>query len=367
MGDRGGDPRGLLRVERERLPGVDLAEAARAGAPVAEDHERRGAVGPALVDVRARGLFAHRVQVEIAHQPLRGPEPATQVGPHPHPLRSPGVGLDPLRDSRLGQAPEQAHRSAPASRLARERGEVVGVFAPHDVLAFHDPVGEVRGELGDHGVDERTHLRGGSEHARQRRDTPIGDTARDDVLEHPEIGIDVERESVTGAAARDLHPDRGDLLVTDPDARVTRLALGRDAEVGERVDEHTFECPHVRHDVAQSVAPVGEGDDRVADQLPGTVIRDVAAAIRTHEVGTDVRRRHQHVGRIGRGAEGEHVRVFEEQQVVVVGAPVERALELVGFAVRNATEPPRPEHQSSSASQSRVSSSVCIARRNAAA
>ena len=153
------------------------------------------------------------------------------------------------------------------------------MLTPHDVLAFHDAVGEVRGEPRHHRVDDPVEIGRGSEHPRQRRDAPIGDATRDDVFEHPEIGVDVERESVTGAAACDLHPDRGDLLVTDPDAGIARLALGRDSEIGERVDEHAFECTHVRHDVAQSVTPVGQRDDRVPDQLPGPVIGDVAAAI----------------------------------------------------------------------------------------
>ena len=201
----------------------------------------------------------------------------------------------------------------------------------------------------------------------QRRDAPIGDATRDDVLEHREIGVDVEREAVPGAAARDLHADGGDLLVAHPDAGISRLAVGRDAELGERVDEHTLERAHVGHDVAQAVAPVGQRDDRVPDELARPVIGDVAPAIRDARGRRRPCRRHQHVGRVGGGAERVHVRVLEQQQVVVTGTRVERALELVGFAVRNATEPSCAEHQSSSASQSRVSSSVCIARRNAAA
>ena len=67
-----------------------------------------------------------------------------------------------------------------------------------------------------------------------------------DVLEHPEIGIDVEREAVPGATTGDLHPDRGDLLVPHPNAGVARLAVGLDTELGERVDQHALERAHVR-------------------------------------------------------------------------------------------------------------------------
>src|SRR3954470_17127896 len=49
----------------------DVAVAAGARARVAENHERGGAVVPALADVRTIGLFAHGVQAEAAHDPLQ--------------------------------------------------------------------------------------------------------------------------------------------------------------------------------------------------------------------------------------------------------------------------------------------------------
>src|SRR5690606_26739041 len=55
-------PAGLVTVERLRLAGVDLAEVAAPGALVATDQERGLAVLPALVDVRAAGFLADRVQ-----------------------------------------------------------------------------------------------------------------------------------------------------------------------------------------------------------------------------------------------------------------------------------------------------------------
>jgi len=47
------------------------------------------------------------------------------------------------------------------------------------------------------------------------------------------------------------------------------------------------------------------------------VIGDVAASIGTHELGTDRRRVHQHVGRISPHAQRVDVGVFECEQVVV--------------------------------------------------
>ena len=51
-------------------PWIDVAVAARPRAGVAEDHERRRAVVPALADVRAVGFLADGVQAERPHQPL---------------------------------------------------------------------------------------------------------------------------------------------------------------------------------------------------------------------------------------------------------------------------------------------------------
>ncbi len=61
---------GLLGVERQRAAVTDVAERAAPRADVAHDHERRGAFGEALADVRARGFLAHRVQVVLAQDLL---------------------------------------------------------------------------------------------------------------------------------------------------------------------------------------------------------------------------------------------------------------------------------------------------------
>ena len=158
------------------------------------------------------------------------------------------------------------------------------MLAPHDVLALDVAVGEVRGEPRRRRRRRRRASSGAVPSTRASDVTPRSAMPHGTMcVEHREVGVDVEREAVTGAAARDLHADRGDLLVTDPDARVAAARGARRPEVGERVDEHAFERAHVRHDVAQPVAPVGQRDDRVADQLPGPVVRDVAAAIGAHE------------------------------------------------------------------------------------
>ena len=151
-------------------------------------------------------------------------EAGAEIGAHPHPLRTACRGLGASGDSGLGEPPEQAHGSAHVRGIEGERREVVGALAPHDVLAFHLALGEVRGEPFDDRIHDDVEVGRGAEHLRERRDAAIGDAAGDDVVEHPEIGIDVERESVPGTATGDLHPDGGDLLVSHPDARVARFA-----------------------------------------------------------------------------------------------------------------------------------------------
>src|ERR1700689_2012190 len=49
------------------MAGVDLAEAALPRAALAVDHEGRGAVGPALVDVRAPRLLADGHEPEVVN------------------------------------------------------------------------------------------------------------------------------------------------------------------------------------------------------------------------------------------------------------------------------------------------------------
>src|SRR5205823_7736760 len=64
----------------------DLAEAARARAAVAVDHERGGALTPTLEDVRAARLLADGDEVERAHRLLEVEEVGAHASPRPEPL-----------------------------------------------------------------------------------------------------------------------------------------------------------------------------------------------------------------------------------------------------------------------------------------
>src|SRR5579863_9719584 len=77
LGDRGSHPIGLSKVVRGRPPMSHGAIRAIAGADVAQDHERRGAMLPALADVGTMGLLTNSVKVQVPHQAL---EPGI-VGP----------------------------------------------------------------------------------------------------------------------------------------------------------------------------------------------------------------------------------------------------------------------------------------------
>ncbi len=334
----------------QRLAGVDEAEPARTRAPVTEDHERRGAIGPALVDVRAPGFLAHRVQLEPPHQPLRLPEPHTQIRLHPHPRRPLHPPLRGFGVSRRCCVPMRDGK--PCGRGGLDVDLVVGEVA-----------GERRGQR----VDDRAHLGRGAEQRRHRRDPTITDPARHDVGEHPEIRAHVQCEPVARATHARSAPRSPRSSRRPPTPREARHTVRRDAELGERVDDDVLERAHVGDHVTLAVAPLRERHDRVADQLPRAVVRDVTAAIRAHQLRAHARRRYEHVLGIRARAQRVDVRMLEQQQVVVGRALVQRALQPVALGVGHPTEPAGPQHHSSSASQSRCSSTSFIAPRNAAA
>ena len=135
--------------------------------------------------------------------------------------------------------------------------------------------------------------------------------------------------------------------------------------------EHVLEPAHVRDDVALARPPLRERDDRVADELARAVIRDVAAAVGVDELGADRRGIAQDVLALRARTERVHVRVLLQQQVLLVGVLVHRALQRLRLAVRDEPEPAHLQRgrgrHASSASQSRVSSTVRISLRNDAA
>ena len=106
--------------------------------------------------------------------------------------------------------------------------------------------------------------------------------------------------------------DRGDLALADPHAAEPRALPRGDAEIGERRDEDALE--HL--EIPAHVGPEGaEPDDRVADQLPGPVVGDLAAAVRPEDRHV-ARRRRAEKARVGAAAQGVDGRMLEEEERV---------------------------------------------------
>ena len=149
----------------------------------------------------------------------------------------------PARPSRSGVTSRWRWPNASAKRCAHalaEAGEVVG------------------GTL----LRDRGH--------RDRRQ-PAGDHPR----ERRQVVGDVDREAVRGHPAREVHADRGDLAVLDPHAGVVAaLGLPRarlDPGLGERGDDRALHRAHEHEHVV-------DAHDRIADQLAGAVVGQLAAA-----------------------------------------------------------------------------------------
>ena len=145
-----GDPSRLVVVEPGGPAGLDRAEAAGPGARVAEDHDRGGALVPALPDVRAVGLLADRVQVQAAQQALQVVVVVAGRDPRPDPV---GVAAE-RQWSRRRPARPARH---PARSTASRAGTGVTVAAPeragprrrveHRELAGHGWECTVAGQL----------------------------------------------------------------------------------------------------------------------------------------------------------------------------------------------------------------------------
>ena len=134
-----------------------------------------------------------------------------------------------------------------------------------------------------------SHWDGPAQQPRQRGHAPVGDAARHDQVELREVGVHVEREAVARDPARDADADGRELVRRRPRRRsAPARALGRDAEVGRRPDQHLFEVAHVAVHVA-AIRP--QIDDRIADELAGTVVGDVAAAARLEQLDAARRER----------------------------------------------------------------------------
>ena len=82
------------------------------------------------------------------------------------------------------------------------------------------------------------------------------------------------------ASCADAHADGHDLLAIDPDTGEALATLAVDAECREGSHRDLLERADEVHDVALT----GEPDQRVDDQLTGTVVGDVAATVHRDDI-----------------------------------------------------------------------------------
>ena len=182
-----------------------------------------------------------------------------------------------------------------------------------------------------------------------------------------------------GPGPGEPHPDGGHLAGpgpgrVDPHAGVAVHPARVEPQAGQHVDEHLLQPPDVGGGVGHPAAPLaGDSEDRVADELAGTVVGDFAAPVGLHHLGPQGLHVGQQVPPLPPPAQGHHVGVLQQQQVVVAGAAVEPPLQGQGVAV---ADPPQPADaqggggradQRTSASQSRVSMISLTRCRKAAA
>jgi hypothetical protein len=161
----------------------------------------------------------------------------------------------------------------------------------------------------------------------------VSDAAGVDELEVAEVGGDVEGEAVGGDSAGDVDADgadfafaRGTGLVVVQAAPYTGEsgdAAGADAVDSAKSDEgffHHADKVDGTEATAAGVLETAEIEDGIADELAGTVVGDVAAAIDFVEgdaAAQELFAGREDVGTAGVAAKGEDGWVFEEQEGVV--------------------------------------------------
>lgn len=153
----------------------------------------------------------------------------------------------------------------------------------------------------------------------KRSHAAVRDAARNDEIEVPQVCGDIEGETVAGNPAGDADANGGELFVADPDTGEALNATGRNPIVFRDANEDFLQITHV----AVHVQTIGmQIENRIADELSRTVIRDVAAAPGFEDVDAG---RLQRIGRgthvrpptVASDAERQHARMFDQEQKVV--------------------------------------------------
>src|ERR1700722_3247415 len=155
-------------------------------------------------------------------------------------------------------------------------------------------------------------------------DTAVADTTGHNQCEVVQIGTYVEGKAVGGDSAAHVNPYRGNLLLRDsapgdgPDAGTPRRALGEDAIIRAGANQHLFQPTQVLHD-AQRRGESPQIENRITHQLSRAVIGDVSSAVGFKQwdaAPCEQLTAGNHVLRMGIAAQGEHWRMFDQQEHV---------------------------------------------------
>jgi len=92
------------------------------------------------------------------------------------------------------------------------------------------------------------------------------------------VGGYIDRKTVEGYALLNTCSERCYLTITNPDSDQSLPPPGLDAEMGQGADHSLLKQMHI---VRHCEVMLSEGENRIADELAGTVIGYVAAALYT--------------------------------------------------------------------------------------
>jgi hypothetical protein len=182
------------------------------------------------------------------------------------------------------------------------------------------------------------------------------------------------------AATIQPNPDRTNLarvraIRIDPHARVLLESpdVGK-AELDKRVDDRLLDPTDVANGVSKArFGPAKlrrQAQNRVPNQLAGAVIGDVATPVDSNKLSPNRGRLDKNIRRqIGAGPVGEHMVMFQQQQMLLPTTMAEQCLlKAQRLPVRDTAQPPDPQRcDHNSAAQSRVSRTDLTLTRNPAA
>jgi len=153
--------------------------------------------------------------------------------------------------------------------------------------------------------------------ATDRRHDDAVNSARDDEIEIGEVGRDVEGEPVPGDPVARVHADRGDLLAAGPHSGERSIPFAGNSIVGERVDQRFLDLSQVP---VQILLVALEIDDRISDELAGSVEGDVSSALdleQLHAFALEKLRGCDEVLFLRRPAERDYRWVLDEEEEVL--------------------------------------------------